>query len=111
MDLNKHIVTNDSELPFHSNGYARVANGDRLGATAAESFGMRRQIDASRQIIKGYHRSSIGSAYGAQRAKPVDTGLPTSTYSINNRPVSGPRYTSAPRRFSEPKPQTYNPYS
>lgn len=113
MDLNKHIITNnnDAGAHFHSSGYARVAFGDRVGSTTTESFGARRQIDSSRQLIKGYHRSAIGNSYSAVRAKPVDTSLPASTYSVNNRPISGPRFSAPPRRFNEPTAQKYNPYS
>jgi hypothetical protein len=71
MDLNKHIVSNDTNKPFHSNGYARVATGNRVGSTSSETFLQRQRIDRSRQIIKGYNRSTIGSSYGAMRARPV----------------------------------------
>lgn len=112
MDLNKHIVTNDDSKPFHSNGYARVANGNRLGASAKVSFNQRQQINCNRQIIGGYSRSTTGSAYGVLRAKSVvkdatnRTGIRQRS-SLQQRNNIGAR----PRHFSEPSPQSYNPYA
>jgi hypothetical protein len=71
MDLNKHIVTNNTVKPFHSNGFAEAANGNHFGATTSMSFEQRRQIDRNRQAVAGYQRSSIGNAYGTLRARPV----------------------------------------
>lgn len=72
MDMNKHIVKNDDNKPFHSNGYAQTAGGDRIGSVSSESFDKRRQTDANRRIIAGYRRSAIGSSYSAaQRAKSI----------------------------------------
>jgi len=100
MDLNKHIITNDTSRPFHSNGYAQVAVGNRVGSASSETFLQRQQIDRSRQIIKGYNRSAIGSSYGALRAKPVSNG------SDINRSTAGPmlvpRPTSGPTRRYKP---------
>ncbi len=110
MDLNKHIVTNDNASHFHSSGYARVAYGDRVGSTTTESFGTRRRIDSSRQIINGYHRSAIGNTYGAVRAKPisVDTSRPLG---INGRPSAQQYNANSQVRPSSPRPQSYNPYA
>jgi hypothetical protein len=99
MDLNKHIFKNDDNKPFHSNGYAQVANGNHLGATANISFNQRQQVDYNRRIIGGYNRSTIGSAYGVLRAKPV----------INPRPVLRQRGSVAAR--PRPSLQSYNPYA
>ena len=71
MDLNKHIVTNSTSKPFHSSGFAEVANGNHFGAVSKTSFEQRRQIDRNRQAIQGYQRSAIGNAYGVLRAKPA----------------------------------------
>ncbi len=97
MDLNKHIVTNDTNKPFHSNGFAQVANANHFGATTSESFERRRQIERNRQSIQNYQRSNIGNIYGTLRAKPITTVRPV----ILGR--SMPRET--------PKPaQRYNPF-
>jgi hypothetical protein len=71
MDLNKHIVTNDTTKPFHSNGFAEAVNGNHFGATTSMSYEQRRQIDRNRQTIGNYQRSSIGNAYGTLRARPA----------------------------------------
>jgi len=112
MDLNKHIVTNDNNKPFHSNGYARVANGDRLGASAKVSFNQRQQIDYNRKIIGGYCRSTTGSAYGVLRAKPVVENV-TNRTGIRQR-SSLQQHNSIGARsqhFSDSSPQSYNPYA
>ncbi len=71
MDLNKHIVANDTGKPFHSSGFAEAANGNHFGATTSMSFEQRRQIDQNRQAVAGYQRSAIGGLYGVQRARPA----------------------------------------
>lgn len=112
MDLNKHIVTNDDKKPFHSSGFAFVANVDRVGAVANTSFDQRQQIDRNRQTIAGYQRSSVGSAYSVLRAKPA-TRIDMNRNNLGRSP-SLQRHNSlapAPRQFSEPSARTYNPYS
>ncbi|HUC96756.1 MAG TPA: hypothetical protein VMR16_03800 [Candidatus Saccharimonadales bacterium] len=71
MDLNKHIVTNDTSKPFHSNGFAEAANGNHFGATTSISYEQRRQIDSNRQVVANYQRSAIGNTYGILRARPA----------------------------------------
>ncbi|HZJ34546.1 MAG TPA: hypothetical protein VFD55_00845 [Candidatus Angelobacter sp.] len=107
MDLNKHIVTNDTGKPFHSNGYARVMNGDRIGAAGNVSFEQRQQIERNRRLIDGYHRSSIGNAYGVLRAKSVvkDTTNLVDSTNTSQRP-SLQQHNSL-----DSKPQGYNPYA
>jgi len=100
MDLNKHIVTNDNK-PFHSNGYARVAVGNRVGATSAESFSQRQQIERNRRLIYGYNRSAIGNAYGALRAKSVTSN------NIINKVVT----PSLQRQNNLPPKQHFDPFA
>ena len=109
MDLNKHIAKNDNNKPFHSNGYAQVASGNRLGSTANISFNQRQQIDYNRRVIGGYNRSAIGSQHGALRARPVSSertimGLRPSLRQRNS-------LSAGPRHFSESQSRNYNPYS
>ncbi|NTW61416.1 hypothetical protein HGB24_01870 [Candidatus Saccharibacteria bacterium] len=101
MDLNKHIITN-GELPVHSNGYARVANGNRIGAASHESFERRLMLDSNRKIINSYRRSSIGSSYGEQRAKAISNDL---------RPNLSSLKSSSNGRFSGPSGRGYNPFA
>ena len=112
MDLNKHIVTSDTSKPFHSNGYAKVANGDRLGAAANISFSQRQQIDRNRQIIYGYNRSAIGNAYGISRAKPIIRSINKGTGMCQDPSLQ--QYNSLnsrPQRSSGPSTQSYDPYA
>ena len=112
MDLNKHIVKIDDSKPFHSNGYAQVANGDKIGSTANISFEQRQLIDRNRIIINNYNRSAIGSTYGVLRAKPV-VGNPIKRTSMRQRSLlqQNNSLPAGPRRFKEPPSRTYNPYS
>ncbi len=111
MDLNNHIVKPDDDKPFHSNGYAVVAQGNQIGSTASISFEQRQLIDRNRKIIDNYHRSAIGGTYGALRAKPVaehqiDRSTIRRGQSLGQRPG-----LSSQKRFSEPQSRTYNPYA
>lgn len=112
MDLNKHIVTNDTSKPFHSSGFAKVANSDHFGATSNVSFDQRQQIERNRQLVTGYQRSTIGESYGVLRAKPVSKqaivrkGTPI-------RPTIQQRNSIAvaPRQFRESSSRRYDPYA
>lgn len=105
MDLNKHIVTSDTNKPFHSSGYAQVATGNRLGSVANVSFNQRQQIDRNRRTIAGYNRSVIGSTYGALRAKPVITKDTASRTTVAQRPSTPITNTLTANH------QSYNPYA
>ena len=110
MDLNKHIVTDDSSSLFHTSGYAQVANGNNLGAVNTQTFEQRQQIERNRQIVGGYSRSTMGQSYSAMRARPVVSRDIARTSmrpraAMPNRPVSGGQ-----AHFSEPQGRSYNPY-
>lgn len=110
MDLNKHIVKNDDDKIMHSNGYASIANGDRIGSTDNTSFIQRRAIDNNRRVVGNYRRSIVGNAFGSLKAKQVTPGeikLDTNLRQNNPRPI----INSGQRRFSEPSSRPYNPYS
>lgn len=109
MDLNKHIVKNDDNKPFHSNGFAQIASGNRVGSVGRVSFNQRQQINNNRRLVYGYSRSTIGNTYSALRPKPIvnSTGNPQVGPSLqqhNSLPVSPPR-------FIEPAVRKYNPYA
>ncbi len=63
MDLSKHIVTNinDPAKPFHSSGFAEVANADHFGATSNMTFEQRKQIMQNRVNINNSKRLSTGN--------------------------------------------------
>ena len=104
MDLNKHIVTNDSYKPFHSNGFAQIASGNNVGSAGRTSFEQRRQMDRSRQVIDGYRRSSIGNAYGVLRAKPINNAFQGRAELINPSRLSRQNYSS-------PSSNVFNPFA
>ena len=113
MDLNKHIVSDGDDKPFHSSGYAKVANGNRIGSVANTSFSRRRYIDQNRSVIGIYKRSAIGSGYGELRSKRV--ARPVNNQSVDNKTTlqqhnSAPNQTT-PMRFNEPNSRGYNPYA
>jgi hypothetical protein len=111
MDMNNHIVKPDDNKPFHSNGYAEVANANQIGSTTSVSFDQRQAIERNRQIIENYNRSAIGAAYGVMRAKPVaEKALDRN--SIRQRAALPRRnMPTVPKRFSEPSGRTFNPYA
>ena len=91
--MNKHIVKTDDNQPFHTSGYAQVANGNRVGAVSTMSFERRQQIDQNRQKIGDYRRSTIGRATSEFRPKIVISPISAST---------------KPSLVEKPTP--YNPY-
>jgi len=111
MDLNKHIVRNDDNKPFHSNGYAQVASGNRLGSTASISFNQRQQIEYNRRVVGGYNRSAIGGLYNsASRARSASSGGRIGMVA-KPLPQSHSGFNAGSRHFSEPSSRRYNPYS
>ena len=105
MDLNQHIVVNNTTSPFHSNGFARVASGDRIGTATATSFEQRRQIDGDRQVIGEYRHSAIGSSYNVTRLKrPALTNYAATRQNEMLRKHNG-------QQFREPSARIYNPYA
>lgn len=118
MNLNKRIISNNDDKPFHSSGYAKIASGNRIGSVSAVSFGQRQQIDNSRSTVDLYKRSTIGNSYGVLRAKkftrPSFNHDTNSTDKVGDKKSSLQQFNSvAPNkgRFNEPSGRGYNPYS
>jgi hypothetical protein len=112
MDLNNHIAKNDNNKPFHSNGFAQIAVGNRVGSDGNVSFNQRQQIDRNRRLVYGYNRSVIGSTYGVMRSKPISDDS-SKTISTSPKQRSGGDIAIkpiAPRRFNEPPTRGYHPY-
>ncbi len=112
LDLNKHIVSGNSGLHAHSNGLARMANGNGLGAVSKIPFSQRKQAGTSRQYINEYKHSAIG------RVKAIDFQSP-SARSRNGQGVNVPKRPSLERHnvlndggrhFSEPSTRGFNPF-
>lgn len=73
MKIKKRFMTRDKDDFLHSNGYARVASGGKIGSASTESFEKRLQIDNNRRIVGRYRSSTIGNPYGVMRAKSIDS--------------------------------------
>lgn len=105
MDLDKSIKNSKKRL-FHSNGYASISAGDRLGSATHESFGARQQVERNRSVVMGYGRSSIGVGYNNK----------THTKSIRNHINVNPRSDIISARktnkIAQPRAaRKYDPYS
>lgn len=124
MDINKHIVKNDDDKPFHSSGYANVANGGHIGSVGNMTFEKRQQIEQNRRIIQSYRYSSLGRAdrslkeinSASSNANDKSNELRASInmrYSQSKKQPNGSISRSQinpPRRFSEPPKRFYNPF-
>lgn len=117
MDLNKHIVSDSTNKPFHSSGIARINRGDRLGVANNTSFNQRQQINGNRRLINDYHSSVIGSTRSVLAAKSVSPEVLGGRLRVPARqPLQNSRNTTQgliipPRSFNEPNTRGYNPYS
>lgn len=110
IDLNKHIITNDSHSLFHTSGYAQVANGSTIGAVNSQTFQQRQQIEQNRQIVGSYSRSTMGQSYAAMRARPVLSREATRP-GVQSRGIIPQRSIGVGQpHFSEPRGRVYNPY-
>lgn len=110
MNFNKRIVMNIDDRPFHSSGYARVANGNRIGSVANISFDKRQQIEKNRQKVDSYRRSTVGNSYGVLRARQYVKPT-TPVLCVKNSLQSNNAAAPARRAFSEPSGRRYDPYS
>ncbi len=58
--LLKYVMKDKKEDIFHSSAYGKM-QGASMGATSAQSFNKRREIDKNRQNIGGYTSSGIAN--------------------------------------------------
>lgn len=96
--MNIGKFTNNSEKPFHSSGYAKVANGDAIGSTSSESFSQRRMINRYRRAVGNY-----GDSHVARGGSPGVRGSVPRTSRVE-------KPAQPPRGFVEPPVRKYNPY-
>jgi hypothetical protein len=108
MDSNSNPTQNDKLL--HSNAFARIANGGRLGSVSAESFRNRRQIDDNRRIIHQYRNSAIGRSFNVLPPNPCSGRSETNDISRVNSLQAHNNLGCIPRGYTEPTPRPYNPY-
>jgi hypothetical protein len=98
----------DANKPFHSNGYAQVASGNRIGATSNISFNQRQVIESSRRIIGEYKHSKLGTLRGILKANP--SNINNTNNSVLSPKPSRQEFNSSNKPVSL-KSQNYNPYS
>ena len=126
MDIQRFVNKNDpNEKIFHSNAYARVAHGDSLGSTDAQSFQQRLHVHRNRQNVRHYGDSLIGRGDMREVSQmqednplrasggdePRRPGVNPRGIGIPQRP-GGPSSAPAPRpSFREPPSRGYNPFS
>jgi hypothetical protein len=112
MDMNKHIASDKNSKPFHSHGYAEVANGNSIGSTSSISFEQRQLIDLNRQLVDNYGRSNIGGLRSVVRPKKATDDYISSNrakpYRVPERPINSDN--TGKIRFIEPPSRSYNPY-
>jgi hypothetical protein len=95
LNLNKYVNRNKTTKDIvHTSGYAQVATQGTFGASSAESFGARRQVDLNRTIVRGYKNSKILSdsmpARSAPVATPEATPAPTPPPPSKTKPINVP---------------------
>lgn len=110
MNFRKPIVNHYTDKPFHSSGYAQIANGGRIGSTDVTSYAMRRSVDNNRRKISPYQRSIVGntrSVIKAKQYKHVDFNNTNTEASTGRQAFNAKQGLS----YTEPQGRNYNPYS
>jgi hypothetical protein len=121
------FVNDPNAKPFHSSGYAEVANGDAMGSTSSQSFEQRQRIDRNRQAIGRYRESAVARVHRnefhhtSSAGRPVADASAATPQSLRQqqnarggslRPAPGANATPIARpAFREPTSRGYNPYS
>lgn len=101
---------NDSDKPFHTSGYAKAANGDRIGAVSAQSFSQRLSVHQTRQSVRAYKESMI--ARGSDIPKTTPSATPDrAQLRVDSRTSSQVPQRQQSGTFREPAARTYNPFS
>lgn len=123
--MNK-FLNNPDDKHFHTSAFARVAQGDAIGASGTQSFAQRTGIDGNRTVIRRYRDAIV--ARGPQPDLPArdDALSSTSAYRRAAVPVTPSRRVGEaktggfaagplqapiqPTHFVEPPTRGYNPY-
>jgi len=130
------FVNNPGEKPFHTSGYARVAQGNAMGVASTQSFAQRQRIEKNRQLIQQYRDSQVanGSHLREELQRRLDAPQDTTgdakdkhhrrRFATNNRqafnsgnassatPPSAKQSSPLVQRtpFKEPPKRGFNPY-
>ena len=91
--ITKHLMKNDRKADIlHSSGYARVQNGQGLGAAGADDFATRKTLDSQRKYIQKYKNSRImNSYYGPQRARTMEAQVGRNSTGLRSAEVNSRR--------------------
>ena len=115
MGIDKFISNTSKENIFHSNGLAKVRDGDALGSASAETFNKRSQINRGRQTIRRYTDSMVGQMHmrGSSSRPQLDAHNPIerSDPHASRHNALGSMPNIPPRSFKEPPTRGFNPYS
>ena len=67
----KYVMKSKKEDIFHSSAYGKAQGGCNMGATSAETFNKRREMEKNRQNVSSYQNSAImgGTMRNGPRAK------------------------------------------
>ena len=132
MNIN-HFTDGIDNPPFHSNGYAKAANGNDIGAASSQSFTQRLHVERNRRHVRKYHNSMIANGHHRHSQfhridvvnnapeRPEQPGVSSRSTSIQGKsPLSGRSgvgrsisgFTRPVNRpsFSEPSTRGFNPY-
>ena len=90
---------------FHSNVYAREAQGERIGSTSSETFNQRLSVHNNRQHVRSFRDSRIAKnpSLDSHRSgfnEPARTERPAA-------PIQPP----AKRQFREPPHRPFSPFN
>lgn len=90
---------------FHSNSYASIVDGNRIGSTSHISFNKRQKIENNRNVVMGYNRSAIGVGYNYR-------SVSRSSSSVRDRNSESPRIHRSVNAPIQSKPTTrkYDPF-
>lgn len=123
MKISKFIGKNFTDKPFHSNGYAQAAQGERIGSVSQETFNQRQAMQKNRKLIGHYKDARITQnhsydyhtlrqpSYKAHVNGATEHIAKAQAESIN---PTGNRQSQAPATkrsaFNEPSSRKYDPF-
>ncbi len=100
------------QTPLHSSAYAKVAQGDTVGSTNAQTFQQRQELHRNRQEVRHYGASMIAQGHMREETQMQQGVNPLRRPQRLGTPARpGVRPSLPPRQsFREPPGRGYNPY-
>lgn len=108
--------TRKVEKPFHSSGYAEIANGTSIGSSSVQPFRERYHIEQNRRHVGRYGQSHLANVPFQQERRPLpgdgnSSRITARRGDLASKPiVIPPRVGGQGPRFSEPHGRPYNPF-